>query len=64
MAASVVVTGSTNNRKPLIGSALEPMNGLRVGLIGNDALSAIDDAITANEQDTVQDEKVDSDDGN
>lgn len=64
MAASVLVTGSTNHRKPALGQALEPINSLRIGPIGNDALSAIDDAITANEQDTVQDERVDSDNGN
>ena len=64
MAASVLVTGSTNHRRPALGAALEPINSLRMGPLGNDALSAIDDAITANEQDTVQDEKVDSDNGN
>ena len=64
MAASVLVTGSSNRRAPTSGESLEPMNNVGGGLIGNDALSAIDDAITANEQDTVQDEQVDSDNGN
>jgi len=65
MAASVLVTGSIDHRKPLLGLGLgiEPDN-LRIGPNGNGALSAIDDAITANEQDTVNDENIDSDNGN
>ena len=62
MAASVLVTGSTNHGKQSAG--LAGMDHLRLGPNGNDVLSAIDDAITANEQDTVNDEKVDSDNEN
>ena len=45
MAASVLVTGSTNHGK----SPIPDMDHLRIQPIGNDVLSAIDDAITANE---------------
>jgi hypothetical protein len=47
MAASVLVTGSTNHGKQPAG--LAGMDHLRLGPNGNDVLSAIDDAITANE---------------
>lgn len=62
MAASVLLPGAT--RKPLMGQAADPNDNQGPDAARNDVLSAIDDAITANEQDTVNDEKVESDNEN